>query len=381
MKSVIYVGIDVHLKSYSLCCFEPTFTSKCKAFGHMRVNPNVKSIEKYLATITERFTGKGDSVRFVCGYEAGFNGFSLYHAMRRAGLTCVLLAPSTIPQPPKSRIKTDRRDAETIAQCLAFGTYNSVYIPTVEDEQVRDYLRMRDDHVLSLKMTKQRILALCVRRDLNFTETKSKWTIKHVQWLRKVEMEERDRETLDEYLTSYDQLTDRIAHCNKRIEEMAADKRYCEGVKKLRCFIGIDTYIALSLLVEIGDFHRFTSAEHFASYLGLVPGEDSSGERVERKGITKGGNTRIRRLLTESAQCLSRGKVGHKSRALVRRQEGNSPKVIAYADRANTRLRRKYYQMTRNGKRHNVAIIAMARELACFIWGMMTDQLEARVAS
>jgi len=129
-------------------------------------------------------------------------------------------------------------------------------------------------------------------------------------------------------------------------------------------------------MVEIGDFMRFPSAEQYAAYLGIVPGEHSSADSRNRLGITKAGNTHVRRLLVESAQSYGRGKIGHKSKELIKRQQGNTPKVIAYADRANERLRRKYYQMILRGKTSNVAKTAVARELACFMWGMMTGRID-----
>ena len=129
-------------------------------------------------------------------------------------------------------------------------------------------------------------------------------------------------------------------------------------------------------MVEVGDFNRFASANQFAAYLGLVPGEDSSGDDKSRLGITKAGNRHVRQLLTEAAQSYSRGQIGHKSKALKARQAGNSPQVIAYADKANERLRRKFYKMVLGkSKKHNVAKTAITRELACFMWGMMTDNI------
>ena len=142
------------------------------------------------------------------------------------------------------------------------------------------------------------------------------------------------------------------------------------------CFLGVKTQTALATIVEVGDFKRFPSAERFASYIGLVPGEDSSGGDQNRLGITKAGNRHVRMLLVEAAQSFSRGQVGYKSAALKQRQAGNAPEVIAYADRANERLRRKYYKMVLGqSKRSNVAKTAVARELACFIWGMMTGNV------
>ena len=184
------------------------------------------------------------------------------------------------------------------------------------------------------------------------------------------------KEILDEYLLTYTILTDKLNRLDQRIEELASEEEYKEPVSKLTCFLGIKTHTALSVIVEVGDFQRFASARKFAGYLGLVPGQHSSGDDRNGLGITKAGNTHVRRLLVESAQSYTRGKIGYKSRVLRSRQAGNSPQIINYADRANERLRRRYYQMVlKDGKKYNIAKIAVARELACFIWGMMTDNI------
>lgn len=148
-------------------------------------------------------------------------------------------------------------------------------------------------------------------------------------------------------------------------------------MQQLSCFIGIKTHTSLFLLVETGDFARFAKAHHFASYLGLTPSEQSSGENIRRGSITKAGNAEMCRLLIEAAHSIGRGQIGYKSKAL----KASDSQVIAYADRANERLRRKFYRMIRQGKRYNVAITAVARELACFIWGMMTGHFDVRKAS
>ena len=118
----------------------------------------------------------------------------------------------------------------------------------------------------------------------------------------------------------------------------------------------------------------------YAAYLGLAPGEHSSAEKVNRLGITKAGNSHLRLLLVEAAGGICKGAIGHKSKMLKQRQQGNSAEVIAYADKANARLRSKYYRLIRHGKKRNVAVAAVARELACFVWGMMTDNIDVTVA-
>lgn len=271
------------------------------------------------------------------------------------------------------RIKTDKRDAHLIAQCLCYGGYHPVYIPTGEDDAVKEYLRMRDDHKMALKILKQQINAFVLRHGHTYDGTK--WTIRHVAWLKKLELDPMYRETLNEYLASYEEQETNIERYDKRIEEIAAEVRYQENAKKLGCFLGIRTHTALSLIVETGDFKRFAKGNTYAAFLGLAPGERSSSTNVNRLGISKAGNSHLRCLLIEAARGICKGTIGHKSKELRSRQIGQSAEVIAYADKANTRLRSKYYKMIRHGKKKNVAVAAVARELACFIWGMMTDNI------
>ncbi len=233
---------------------------------------------------------------------------------------------------------------------------------------------MRDDHQLALKKVKQQINAFCLRHNYQYSGTKHKWTQAHVNWLRTMKVDGLYQEILEEYLLTYDYLTAKLERIDKRIEELASEDEYREDVHKLECFLGIRTQTALSVITETGDFKRFSDALHYAAYLGLTPGENSSGGEQHRLGITKAGNRHLRMLLVESAQSFTRGKAGHKSKLLSARQEENTPEVIEYADKANERLRRKYYRLTmKNGKKANVAKTSIARELACFIWGMMTE--------
>ena len=136
----------------------------------------------------------------------------------------------------------------------------------------------------------------------------------------------------------------------------------------------------MSLIVETGDFQRFKKGNIYAAFLGLVPGEDSSGDKTKRLGLSKAGNSHLRLLLIEAARGICKGAVGHKSRELRSRQAGNRAEVISYADKANTRLRSKYYRMIRHGKKKNVTVATIARELACFVWGMMTGNIGVHAA-
>ena len=321
MNSITYIGLDVHTTNYTICAYT---IENDKTFAETTINPDIRELDKYLKKIQELQGG----CKLVCGYEAGCLGYSLYQQLTAKGYECIILAPTTMPITAKE-IKTDKRDARKIAKCLAYGTYSKVFVPDDNDIAVKEYIRMRDDAKIMLKQTKQQIIAFCTRHDKRF---------------------------------------------GKRIEEIASQERYAENVRKLQCFKGIKTHTALSFLAEIGDFKRFPKAEQFASFLGLVPGEHSSGEGQHRLGITKAGNTHLRRLLVEAANCYNRVAAGKKSKTIIQRQQGNTPDVIAYADRANDRLRRKYIKLTLK-RNSSIAKIAVARELACFIWGMMNGRI------
>ena len=372
MNRIIKIGMDVHSTNYTLCAMEPTIGAEDRIFGEMQTPPDYKEVIGFIGLLKMKLgLTKDDSIE--CGYEAGCLGYTLYHQLKGAGINCVILAPTTMLTPQGKRVKTDKRDARLIAQCLCYGGYHPVYVPTGEDDAVKEYLRMRDDHKQALKKLKQQINAFTIRHGHIYAGTK--WTIKHVTWLRKLELDSLYRETLNEYMASYEEQVVKIQRYDKWIEEMAEGSRYQENVKKLVCLLGIRTHTALSLIVETGDFNRFAKGNIYAAFLGLAPGERSSSNNVNRLGISKAGNTHLRCLLIEASKGICKGTIGHKSKVLCSRQSGQSADVIAYADKANTRLRSKYYKLIRHGKKKNVAVAAVARELACFIWGMMTGNI------
>ena len=349
MNRIVKIGMDVHSTNYTLCAMEPVLDGEDRIFANIQVTPDYKNVLQFIENLKNKL-GPDDSYSIECGYEAGCLGYSLYNQLTSAGVKCIILAPTT----------------------------NAVHVPTDKDDSVKEYLRMRDDHKLALKKIKQQINAFCIRHGYFYPGTK--WTIKHLQWLRELALEDLFREVLDEYLASYDEQTAKIERFDKRIEELAADPAYKDNVRKLGCLLGIKVHTALSLIVETGDFSRFKKGSTYAAFLGLAPGESSSGAHINRTGISKAGNTHLRRLLIEGAKGICKGQVGHKSKELRSRQAGNSAAVIAYADRGNTRMRSKYYRMMRHGKKKNVAVAATARELACFVWGIMTNNMEPRTS-
>lgn len=365
--NTVYIGMDVHKDSFTLSAF----TMEMKEPKHIvKVSSDYKQILKYIERMRTFF---GEDAKFICGYEAGCLGYSLYNNLATCGIECKIMAPTTMMRENDRRVKTDSRDACLIARCLAFHTYHEVYVPTEEIVEVKEYLRMRNCHKNHLKKIKQQILAFCLREGIHYGDG-GNWTIKHLAWLKKCKLSPLLREILDEYLITLDNLTNKVERLDKRIAEIAARDQFADRVQKLCCLRGIQTHTAMTAIAEIGDFNRFATAEKFSAFLGLVPGESSSGDPINRLGITKAGNNTLRTLLAESAHSLSRGSVGYKSKALKKQQEGQPPKFIAYIDKANERLQKRFYVLMFKGKKYNIASIAVARELACFIWGVMTEQ-------
>jgi transposase len=373
MNTVVYIGIDVHKDAYTLSSF---LFSTNSVFGQSKIASKSDLVKKYVARIKKTYPG----FDVLCGYEAGPTGYGLYRDLERYGIPCVIMAPTTIPKASGDRVKTDRLDASNLSKHLAFGTYSAVQVPTAKDEAVKNFTRLRNTRKKALKKAKQNLLSFFLRVGRVYPDG-SYWTQRHDTWLKKQEFSDPvDQETFKEYLQEVIDQQEKVNRYDERIEEIAAQEEYREQVAKLRCFRGVETHTALSLVTEIGDFTRFSTAQQFSSFLGLVPSEDSSGKREKRGEITKAGNSRLRLLLVESANSTLRSNIyGKKSKRLITRQRGQESDVIAYADRANRRLHKVYNRLVSRGVLSNKAKVAAARELSCFIWGMMTGNIEGRI--
>jgi transposase len=214
---------------------------------------------------------------------------------------------------------------------------------------------------------------LLLRRGIRY-EQGGPWTVKHKNWLATLDLgSPLDRQTLDSYLARLQELESTCSQLASEVEGIAEGDRYREPVRTLSAFKGIKTLIALSFITEIGDFRRFSSAAQFMAFLGLVPSEHSSGNKRRQGGITKAGNSHLRRLLVEAAWHYR--SYHPTSRVLVERRRGVDPRIISYVNRAGRRLNRKYLHLLLRGKRPQLAVTAVCRELAGFIWGAMVGQV------
>lgn len=371
MNSIIYIGIDVHKDSYSYCSFlkdQDTF------FAEHKSEADSKNAINYIKSVIKSVKAENP---VLVGYEAGPTGYKLCRDLQKAGFACVVIAPSTIYRPNGPRVKTDRRDARLLAQTLAYKTFKQVVIPTEKTEAMKEFTRARCSKKRQLKKAKQELLSFLLRMGMIYPEKGSYWTQSHFEWLRTVHFKDEWLQlAFEEYFAELNDLMAKVARLDVQIKMMAETSDIKDDVEKLICFTGIDYLTAVSIVVEVGDFSRFSNAKSFSNYIGLCPGEDSSGLSIRHTAITKAGNSRVRQLLIESAKSIRYGRLcSAKSKRLIQRQEGKSPMVIQYADMAIMRIRHKMLNMERKGLHYNVITTAAARELSCFVWGMMTGNI------
>jgi len=375
MTRIVYIGMDVHKDTYSLCSFN---SHENYMFSEITVKSETAQVLTYIRNIEHRF--KDDDVSVVCGYEAGPTGFSLCRDLQKKNISCVVMAPSSLPKSPDDKKrKTDKIDARNLALHLAHNTYKAVNVLSPEMETIKELTRTRASALKAQKRSKQNLLSFMLRKGMVYPYGgRSKyWTQKFYAWLKTLEFtNDIERYSFEEYLAEVNHQMSRVSRLDEKIAQIAETPLIKDDVKKLCCFVGISTLTAVSIVSEIGDFNRFEKATFFASYLGLCPGVHSSGLSTQNMGITKAGNKNLRRLLIEAAQSMSHSqKCGKKSLRILARQKDMDPLVIAYADKATERIKRKRNSMIFRGVNTNKATTASAREMACFIWGMMTNNI------
>jgi transposase len=366
MKNVItYVGIDAHKKDLFLAMLIGNQTTPVSW-----TIPNEPRAVRRLVKRLERDTP--GPVRVF--YEAGPCGYALQRHVTTSRVSCAVVAPALIPRKPGDRVKTNRRDARKLAELGRAGLLTAVQPPTPEDEAVRDLARARDDAREDLQRCRHRLGKLLLRRGLHYAGRS--WTRAHRAWVDSLTWTHAaERAVVDDYLLAIDQTEARLLELDARLVEIAAHEPYRTPVGWLRCFRGIDTLTAMLILAELHDFRRFVSAPALMAYLGLVPGEDSSGEKHRRGRITRTGNALVRRLLVEIAwHYQHRPSVGV---ALARRRKGQPARVIAIADQAQHRLCRRFRKLTAEHKAKPKIVVAIARELAGFVWAALQPAMSA----
>jgi transposase len=350
----LWVALDVHKLSIVAAVLPPA--------GGM---PEVSRIETTEAAIRRLIARLGGPAGLAVCYEAGPGGYALWRLLTGLGVACDIVAPSLVPVRAGDRVKTDRRDAKKLVALHRGGLLRYVQPPTPESEGLRDLLRCRDDLRCARTAARHRVSKQLLRHGRIFREGKKGWTLKHRVWIGRQRLDDPlGHLALEQQLTHLDGIDRQLAALDARLEQIAADPRWAWQVERLHAFRGVATLTALGLIAEIGDFARFSHPRELASWLGITASEYSSGDQQHRGHITKAGNRHARRLLIEAAW--------HYRHAPRRPTTGPAPTDRAW--QAQIRLHHRYHHLTERGKRSTVTNVAIARELAGFLWAELTNQ-------
>jgi transposase len=361
MEKVTYVGIDVHSVRISIAVLAGSAEPR-----HLEIGNEEKAIRRTFRRLAE------DAYELRCCYEAGPCGYELHRQLSTMGIACEVIAPSLIPRKAGDRVKTDRRDALKLARLYRAGELTSVRVPTSDEEAVRDLVRAREDARKDLIAARHRLNKFLLRHGRIYSQG-TKWTQRHWKWLRAQGFERPcERLVFEHYVGQVDHLFERHIALKSEIALVAESQQYRPLVQRLVCLRGISVLSAMILIAEIQDFHRFSHPRALMAFLGLVPGEYSSGKKERRGRITKAGNAHVRRILVEAAWAYRHPpRIGPRIRKALASQP---PALVSLARKADQRLHRRYARLVGRGKRHQVVVTAIARELSGFVWAAMTEE-------
>jgi transposase len=346
--------------------------------GEVRFLGEIENTGAATAKLVKKLAAKYQHLTFC--YEAGPTGYGLHRQIESLGHACVVVAPSLIPKRPGDKVKTNRRDAISLAKLLRADELTKVWVPDPGHEAMRDLTRARETTVMDLRSKRQQVSAFLLRQGSHYPDNKKTWTKTHMSWLASQKFEyPGQRLVFEEMMLAMRQAQGRLDRLEQAIRVAVPDWSLAEVVTALMAMRGMDLISAATLLAEIGDLSRFQTPHQLMAYLGLVPSEDSTGDTIKRGPITKAGNRRARRMLVECAWSYQHPpRVG---RAKQPKVDAASPAVREIAWKAQCRLNARYRALIRKGKLKTVAITAVARELAGFIWAVSREITIAPVAA
>jgi len=356
--SKIHVGLDVHKDSISIGVAEP-------GRGAGRV---VGKIAHDVGKLTKLLSRIGPPGQLHLVYEAGPTGYGLQRSLAARDYSCEVIAPAQMPRRAGDRIKTDGRDCVQLAECSRAGQLRAVWIPDPADEAIRDLSRAREDAVNSRTQARHQLKGFLLRHGLRFAG-KTSWTKAYHAWLGSLSFDAQPAQTaFTEYWLAVQALDARVQRLTQALRDSISGWRFEPVVKALQALRGVDLVTAVGLIAEIGDLRRFEHPRKLMGYLGLVPSEASSGERVRRGSITKTGNAHARRLLTEAAwHYRFKARIGSHAQ---RRQQDLSQRVREIGWNGQLRLNKRFALLQARGVQVNKACVAVARELAGFVWAI-----------
>ena len=334
--------------------------------GEVRFWGTISNRADAVRKLVERLATKHPTLNFC--YEAGPCGYGLYRLILSLGHPCMVVAPSLVPTKPGGHIKTDRRDATMLASLFRAGELQRVWVPDADHEAVRELVRARQTAMQEVRRSRQLLLSFLLRHD-RATPTRHHWTKAHRSWLaRQSFAHPAEQVVFEELIQRIEVAGARQDRLENAIRALLPAWSLAPVVAAIQALRGIATLAAATLVAEIGDFGRFASPRQLMAWLGLVPKEHSSGRKVARGNITKAGNTRARRVLVEGAWTYRLpARMGED---ITRRNAGLPEAIRAATWKAQTRLCRRYRRLQHTGKPQNVIVVAIARELAAFVWSI-----------
>ena len=354
-----FVGLDVHKDSIDVAVAE----GGDAAVRHVgRIGGDLAAVDRVLRKVVQ----EGCVLKVI--YEAGPCGYVIYRHLTRRGIDCVVIAPSLIPRKPGERVKTDRRDALMLARLARAGELTAVTVPDEADEAVRDMVRARDDARRAQTVARHQLKGFLLRHGVPYAG-KTSWGPAHLRWLGDLKLaHERQQIVFQEYIIAVTAAAERLDRLTGQMIEAAQKWRWASVVAALMGLRGLQEVAAITIVAELGDITRFGHPDQLMAYLGLVPGEYSSGSKRRQGSITKAGNGPARRMLVEAAWCYRHP--ARVARQLQQRQESLPPTIRAISWRAQLRLCSRYRKLAARGKPINQVTVAIARELAGFIWAI-----------
>jgi len=356
--SKIHVGLDVHKDSISVGIAEPG-----RGSGRL-----VGKIAHDVGKLTKLLSRLGPPEQLHLVYEAGPTGYGLQRSLSARGILCEVIAPAQVPRRAGDRVKTDGRDCIQLAECSRAGQLRAVWIPDPGDEAIRDLSRAREDAVNSRTQARHQLKGFLLRHGLRFVG-KTSWSKAYYAWLGSLSFDTQPAQTaFTEYWLAVQAADARVQRLTQAVRDSVSGWRFEAVVKALQALRGVDVVTAMGLVAEIGDLRRFEHPRKLMGYLGLVPSEASSGDRVHRGSITKTGNAHARRLLTEAAwHYRFKARIGSHAQ---RRQQDLSQPVREIAWNGQLRLNKRFATLQARGVQVNKACVAVARELAGFVWAI-----------